>query len=158
MGMRAAIIVLLLAGCGPLNGGLDPSTTCASGLVWTAGNTGSPQMNPGHACIACHAVEKKSLVFAAAGTVYAQGGEPNGCAGTATGMSIELTDANGKTVSLTPNAAGNFYLEGTLATPYRARLVHPGGVREMATPQTNGDCNSCHTAAGLEGAPGRISP
>ena len=43
-----------------------------------------------------------------------------------------------------------------LALPYRAKVVVGGRERVMLTPQTNGDCNACHTQAGAEGAPGRI--
>jgi mono/diheme cytochrome c family protein len=53
-------------------------------------------------------------------------------------------------------ASGNFYLEAPIATPYRARVLYNGNARAMATPQTNGDCNSCHGATGSMGAPGRI--
>lgn len=53
---------------------------------------------------------------------------------------------------------GNFY-GGTVGvpSPYTARVVVNGVVTsQMLTPQTNGDCNSCHTALGAQGAPGRI--
>jgi hypothetical protein len=44
-----------------------------------------------------------------------------------------------------------------MPSPFTARVVTPtGGVRAMATPQTNGDCNTCHTVAGRKGAQGRI--
>lgn len=155
-----ATVLLMLTGCGGVgSGGLEASSTCASGLVWTGGNAESPLMNPGHACIACHTAERKGPTFAVAGTVYAALDQANGCAGSAaTGTKIELTDANGRVTTLTPNEAGNFSLQGTLAKPYRAKLITAAGERAMAAPQTNGDCNACHTAAGLEGAPGRISP
>lgn len=161
--MRASIAVLGMvvvgSGCGP-SGTLEAvsSSVCASGRQWAGGNAGSPLMNPGQACIACHAAERKAPTFAAAGTVYATLTQANNCAGTADGMKIELTGSDGKLTTLTPNAAGNFYLQGALATPYRAKLISAGGERVMAAAQTSGDCNGCHTVAGLEGAPGRISP
>jgi hypothetical protein len=30
------------------------------------------------------------------------------------------------------------------------------GVRAMSTPQTDGDCNGCHTQDGVDKTPGRI--
>jgi hypothetical protein len=44
----------------------------------------------------------------------------------------------------------------TFPVPYTARVKANGKVNAMAAAQTNGDCNSCHTAAGAEGAPGRV--
>jgi hypothetical protein len=58
------------------------------------------------------------------------------------------------------NAAGNFYSSKSTAgfpLPYRARIVANGKTVAMATPQTEGDCNTCHTATGMNGAPGRIT-
>jgi hypothetical protein len=59
--------------------------------------------------------------------------------------------------TLNANAAGNFYIEkGTLSTPYTAKVVSGSKTRAMSAAQTVGDCNTCHTAAGANGAPGRI--
>lgn len=161
--MRTSIVVLAvlsgLAGCGP-SAELEPvaTSTCASGQQWMGGNAGSSLMNPGQACIACHTSGGKGPRFAIAGTVYADLTQATDCGGVSTGMKVEITDAKGAVTTLTPNAAGNFTLEGALALPYRAKLIHPGGERVMASAQTNGDCNACHTGAGSEGAPGRVAP
>ncbi len=62
----------------------------------------------------------------------------------------------------TTNNAGNFIIENSAlcsqasCLPYRVRLTLDGRTREMLTPQTDGDCMSCHTAVGRDGAPGRI--
>jgi hypothetical protein len=40
--------------------------------------------------------------------------------------------------------------------PFRAKVVADGRERVMLMPQTNGDCNACHTESGKNGAPGRI--
>jgi hypothetical protein len=163
--MRAhrMMAVALLTGCGgmPATGALSTvsTTVCASGTQWTGGNAESPLMTPGMACIACHTSEREGPSLSIAGTVYAKSSEADRCGGTSSGMTVEITDATGTVRSLTPNAAGNFYLEKvTLQTPYKARLIYTGGSRAMAGAQTDGDCNACHTAAGLNGAPGRISP
>jgi hypothetical protein len=75
---------------------------------------------------------------------------------------VEITDANGKVFKTTTSTlSGNFHMSskampGFLA-PYTARILDAAGnVRKMAGKQTNGDCNVCHTAAGDQGAPGRI--
>jgi cytochrome c553 len=67
-----------------------------------------------------------------------------------------ITDADGNEYTLEPNQSGNFTSNQAIATPYTARLVTADGERKMFTPQTIGDCNSCHTQDGMSGAPGRI--
>jgi hypothetical protein len=43
-----------------------------------------------------------------------------------------------------------------VAKPFQAKITYMGRERVMATAQTSGDCNSCHTQAGAMSAPGRI--
>ena len=68
--------------------------------------------------------------------------------------------ADGEVLTLTVNESGNFMFDqlelGAVAFPIQAKVVRGSEVRAMATPQMTGDCNSCHTAAGQKGAPGRI--
>lgn len=139
-------------------------TVCTTNQRWTRGDDGSSSMHPGRDCIGCHAAEDEGPRFYVAGTVYATGHEPNDCYGVprATGVKVEVVDANGLAYSLATNAAGNFYLERRGSTPfaypYTARVVDPdGNVRAMAAAQTDGDCNTCHTESGAEDAPGRIA-
>ena len=47
-------------------------------------------------------------------------------------------------------------LTDELELPFRAKVVFAGKERSMGTAQSTGDCNSCHTATGANGAPGRI--
>jgi hypothetical protein len=57
------------------------------------------------------------------------------------------------------NFAGNFNIaaNANIALPFRARVVAADGhERSMQTPQMIGDCNSCHSVTGKNGAPGRI--
>jgi hypothetical protein len=135
----------------------EPSSpsVCTSGTTWTNGNQGSPLMNPGRACIACHD-GMHGPTFYVAGTVFPTEHEPDGCDGTPS-VQVVITDANGKTSTLAPNAAGNFYLTSPVALPFSAKLVAGGKERAMPVPQSDGDCNGCHTEAGAHGAPGRIS-
>jgi len=143
------------------SGGSDPfagPSVCTSKTMWTSGNRGSASMNPGKACITCHRMGE-GPTFAVAGTLYPTAHEPdlcNGSNGSTTGARIVITDKNGKVLTLTPNTVGNFSYQGSLATPFTASVTYMGRERRMVTPQTDGDCNSCHTTSGTMSAPGRI--
>ncbi len=121
-------------------------------------------MDPGQACISCHS-QQGGPSFLVGGTVYPTGHEPDNCAGvTASDIKVIVTDANGTEHAMTPNATGNFYLQNSRRTPitfklpYTARVERGGKVVEqMGAAQTVGDCNSCHTEKGANGAPGRIA-
>jgi hypothetical protein len=106
-------------------------------------------MRPGDACGNCHS-------FFIAGTVYPTAHEPLLCDGTSSPTTVIITDASGATTDLTTSSVGNFYSNTVVQTPFTAKIYYNGLVREMTTPQVNGDCNSCHTEAGTNGAPGRI--
>jgi hypothetical protein len=146
------------SGAGSSSGGSggDPfggGSVCTSKTTWKSGNNAS--MRPGETCIACHTANR-GPAFSIAGTVYPTGHEPNDCNGKA-GATVIITDAQGKAHNITVNAVGNFYLAGSIPTPYTAKVTTTaGGVRSMLAPQTSGDCNTCHTEKGANGAPGRI--
>ena len=106
-------------------------------------------MAPGDVCFGCHA-------FTIAGTVYPTAHEPYGCYGVNEGAEIQITPVCGFPIVIPVNNAGNFYYTGNVRVPFTAKVVVNGVERAMLTPQTNGDCNSCHTQEGLQGAPGRI--
>ena len=133
-------------GCAPV---------CTSNMTWTRGNHESPEMNPGKACIACHASDEGPR-FTIAGTLYPTAHEPDLCDGAdgANGAQILITGADGQTLTLSPNAAGNFYSNRAVALPYQAKVVFMGREQVMADQQTSGDCNGCHTQAGANEAPG----
>jgi hypothetical protein len=144
------------AGASSGGSGGDPfggASVCTSKTTYASGENAN--MRPGEACIACHTANR-GPAFAIAGTVYPTGHEPNDCNGKA-GATIVITDAQGKAHNVTANSVGNFYLAGTIPTPYTAKVTSTaGGVRAMVASQTTGDCNSCHTEKGANGAPGRI--
>jgi hypothetical protein len=158
---------------------------CSSNTFWTGGNTGNPMMNPGRACISCHGStagdddnsgsgsdssgpggggesgddDEGGPLFTIAGTVYPSAHEPdlcNGTNGSTTGATIVIVDAANRTLTLTPNAAGNFFTLAAVSTPFRAKVVYQGRERIMTVAQTTGDCNGCHTQNGASNAPGRI--
>jgi hypothetical protein len=149
--------------CMAMPGPFDGPPVCSSGTTWTGGNRESPVMHPGLACIACHATSHDAAAsgpadaprFSIAGTVYPTGHEPNDCNG-ATAAVVEITDASGKVTSLPINAAGNFFTSAAIASPFHVAVVAHGKRRAMAPSPPNGDCNSCHTQNGANGAPGRI--
>ena len=116
-------------------------------------------MNPGMACITCHKSSDEAPIFSIAGTVYPTGHEPDRCnstVGTA-GARIVIIGADGQMVTLMPNVAGNFTSSTAIKTPFQAKVTFQGRERLMLTPQTSGDCNSCHSQAGSKLAPGRIT-
>ena len=121
-------------------------------------------MNPGLSCVACHVREGEDdweVPRVVGGTVYAGFREEDLCNGTNGGadrVHVEVTDADGYTVSLPVQAtSGNFGSNDNLRFPVKAKVVSASGkVREMVRAVDHGDCNTCHTATGAEGAPGRI--
>jgi hypothetical protein len=114
-------------------------------------------MAPGLACVSCHvATGAGKLNFA--GTVFPTLHEPDNCIGASAGLQVIITDAQGSDHPLGVNSSGNFYDNSLLgfSTPYKARVVGAAGTVAMVSTQTSGDCNSCHSAAGSQGAAGRI--
>lgn len=134
--------------CGPT------PTVCTSGNYWEGEE--SERMEPGRPCIACHTSSDEGPIFAIAGTVYPTIHEPDNCLGTRQG-NVVIVGANQQTITLSTNQSGNFMREASMAKPYTAKVTFEGRDRVMATPQTSGDCNACHTEQGAEGAPGRIA-
>lgn len=139
---------------------------CTSGVFWRNGDDGDERMYPGRACITCHAREgggddddderdDDAPLYTVAGTVYTGLHEPDDCFGK-TGVEVLIEGANGVVEHLPVNAAGNFMTERNIELPYRAMVVANGVRRTMKTPQTIGDCNICHSEAGLSNALGRI--
>ncbi len=160
------------SGAGGGGGGLAP-LTCKSGYTWILGNLKSSSMNPGLACRACHLgqnfqnqnpghASNTSQAYFFMGTVFADAHAKNLCvAPPVSGGKIEIIDANGavaQTITVT-NSVGNFYstaVNTNVLLPYTARISAGGKTAMMTTPQTSGDCNTCHTEQGGQGAPGRI--
>jgi hypothetical protein len=135
------------------------STTpvCTSNITWTRGNNAA--MRPGEACITCHATSSEAPTFVVAGTVYPTAHEPADCNGSNSNGSavVIIKDAAGTAHQIPVDASGNFMLQSApIPLPYTAQVQVGTATRSMGTAQTNGDCNSCHTVTGANGAPGRI--
>ena len=129
---------------------------CTSKTTWNQGNNGSSRMRPGGACITCHTM-RGGPNYTIAGTVYPTAHEPNDCNGVnAGGVTVVVTDKNGVVTNIAVNTVGNFSSRAAIAAPFNVKVVNGAKVRAMAGALTAGDCNSCHTATGVNGAPGRI--
>lgn len=131
-------------------------SVCTSNTFYKGNDEdGSDVMHPGGVCITCH-TQRGGPNYKVAGTVYPTAHEPNDCNGAKPPVQVIITDAHGKDVPLDVNSVGNFFLRGKVAAPFKARVVSAGKIRAMQGTVTAGDCNSCHTEKGANGAPGRI--
>lgn len=176
------VLAVLAAACGGIGststgpgdgGAADPDAAASDGafddasLVCTSGRTSPPALlgsshRPGESCMAtgCHAPSNPELpAFVISGTVYPTLHEPDDCVGggaDASVVTVVVTDSTNTVRTLTVNAGGNFLYRGAFTPPYTAKVVMDGKENAATAPQTSGDCNSCHTAQGANGAPGRI--
>jgi hypothetical protein len=143
---------------GGAGGGESYDPVCTSEEYWTEGDEGDREMHPGGTCVTCHSKGEGPQLYVG-GTVYPTLHEPTDCRGVEAAV-ITITDANNKVFTLTTNAAGNFFEERdedeSLAVPVTARIEYNGKTLEMKNPVETGDCNSCHSEAGSNGAAGRI--
>ena len=139
----------------------DTPPVCTSNRFWTLGDQKSPLMHPGGACVSCHSMSD-GPPMALGGTVFPTAHEPIDCNGTSAGGTavVQITDAAGRVFTLPVNQAGNFHIlaggSPAITMPFRAKIIAHGKERVMSAAQSTGDCNSCHTEAGANGAPGRI--
>lgn len=160
---------LPMGACGEVDAGPPDPTflgdpTCESGNYFVPPpdiEDAKEMMYPGQACIQCHTKEGEGPKFKIAGTVFAMGKVLDDClpppAVNMTQAKVVITDANGAEHTLSVNKNGNFATKLPVAFPYKAKVVYNGKERLMSAAQTNGDCNVCHTEAGMQMAPGRIA-
>lgn len=145
--------------CSAADAGMDPlnaPATCSSGAHYSFGE--GPNMEPGNACIACHATSIEAPTYFVAGTVYPTGHEPSRCYGAdVTGAVVIITGANGSSVTAPVNTYGNFYTRYSVQAPFHVKVRYNGKERAMVDAPPTGDCNSCHTQDGTMNAPGRIT-
>ena len=138
--------------------GGDGGPACSSGTFWTMGNRESPLMYPGRACNACHQISGGPNLRIA-GTVYPTLDEVDDCNGKGAPpqVNVVITAVDGKVYTLPVNGSGNFLLRGmNPKPPFKAVVTDGAKTRAMVGSVTSGDCNSCHTKDGKNGAPGRI--
>ena len=135
-----------------------PTGTCSTGQWWNAGDEESENMHPGVDCIACHADRGEGPRYTVAGTAFQNIDDEDDCRGI-DNVDIEIYGSDGTLAfTVSANSVGNFTSRAALAAiaPYTAKVIYEGRTAEMTTPQTDGACNRCHTAEGVDGAPGRI--
>jgi hypothetical protein len=154
--VAASAVIVGMLGCGSEPNLGVPPDVCSTHAV-NAGK--SDLMEPGGACISCHA-NNDGPSFALAGSVMNALRDDTNCAGVA-GATVAITGADGTRVELVSNANGNFSLDrwpGMNLYPYTAEITHDGVTSKMMTARQAGenDCNACHGATGLNAAPGRI--
>lgn len=145
----------------PVDGAVAPgdggaATGCTLGSSGAAAYIPIETMAPGTACNGCHVLIGKALNIS--GTVYSTAHEADLCLGVPD-LQVEVTDSTGTPHLLAVNAAGNFVAQGLFEwwlSPWTVTVVRGAARRPMVGTVTNGDCNSCHTAAGANGADGRI--
>jgi hypothetical protein len=175
--MRGAgtLLVLAIAGCnqngtGPLGEPLDQ----------LAGFAGTPVMQPGQDCTICHRAGKPASdrQWTISGTVFSSPtacakyliDAGTGCQGGVEGVQVLVTEANGQTLTLTTNSAGNFYTDEPI-DQFTSLMIQKGDRRMvMNLPVAGGlgasgtvGCNYCHSVQnpgtptlGAGGAPGSI--
>lgn len=135
----------------------DTPVRCSSGKYWEEDDGTGDKMRPGRACISCHLMEAAAPDWTIAGTVYPSAHEPDHCHGADdSDIEVVITGADGRELRLEVNSVGNFHTQERVAFPIRAKIVMDGRERHMGPAQSTGDCNSCHTQQGANGAPGRI--
>lgn len=146
--VAVATLALTSIGCGSS----DTPANCSTDSVNT--DEEGPRMKPGGECISCHD-QGEGPRYALAGTVMAAANDDVNCDGVES-ATVVITGADGQSVTLKSNAAGNFFSKSSVAMPYTAKVVRNGKENKMSAAQTEGDCNACHGATGKNGAPGRI--
>jgi hypothetical protein len=117
-----------------------------------------PLMRPGEDCDFCHRPGSQydtAPHWTLAGTVYPRA-DSAANAGVA-GVKVIVSQPEGDEVlTLTTNAAGNFYTDARLPSPYRVALEYQGERIEMPCPPPSGGCAKCHRRPPNGFAPGRL--
>jgi hypothetical protein len=138
-------------------GGGGQTSVCTSNTWWSGANQAAGVMRPGGPCLTCHQ-QRGGPAFTVAGTIFPTAHEPNDCngAGPPPTLTVTITDGSNNVTKLTANAVGNFFSPAVLTPPFRVTVTDGTKTRSMKRTITAGDCNSCHTETGANGAPGRI--
>lgn len=112
-----------------------------------AGVREGPTHRPGQACLTCHGGDGPGPDFAVAGTVYAVRGQP---APLVRGV-VRIEDYAGKTIEVSTNEVGNFYIETNRFSPVYPlyATVYDGPSKKVEKKMVsrigrNGGCGYCH--------------
>jgi hypothetical protein len=146
--------------------GATTVAVCSSNVFWKEADTGSEFMHPGGKCSECHAKNTMAPDLSIAGTVYPTLHEPDECNGVNSIMSeagthdvsVVITDGSGRSLPpIAVNKVGNFRYEQKIIPPFKVKVVRGDKENKMVMSPPHGDCNACHTQAGANSAPGRIT-
>ncbi len=105
--------------------------------------TDGPMMKPFQDCTGCHSSKGNAKAWSVAGTWRS-------------GVTVAVVDANGKTVTMRGNDAGNFYTRETLAFPLTVSVdgvVMKDSGTGAPIPLYYGGCNACHRAESITTGP-----
>jgi hypothetical protein len=113
------------------------------------GEEPGPTHRRGQPCLTCHGGKGPgSPEFSVAGTVYAVRGGSD----VAPGVTVVITDLDGRSKSVVTNRAGNFFIEKEQwdpVFPLHVRLEGGDKPKEMISRiGGNGSCASCHRTTG----------
>lgn len=124
--------------------------------------------NQGVSCITCHGDGKRESdeeLIRVGGTIFTTLDASNYTAG-ASSHKIKLVFSDGTSSILKieddNELIGNFFSSTAITKDFTAQVLSPSGTVVNSSSSTThkasgfGDCNSCHTASGKNGAPGRI--
>ena len=146
------VLGMLVAACDPVQ---DDAIAALDGE--TSGERPGPRHRPGQPCLLCHdGAFGNPQAFSIAGTVYENQADKQ----PATKAVVELKAADGSSVQLTANTAGNFYV-----SPQRWMPVYPLQVSVSYRSQTvsmisnigrNGSCAGCHVDPAAADSPGHV--
>jgi hypothetical protein len=153
--LLAIVFALAVASCSAAEG---DTCTEAPSFALLDNEPRGPLMRPGDNCLRCHSRtgEAKRKVFSFGGTIFAKADSPR-CAGGEADVTIRVTDAAGKTVSVVSNDAGNFWSEEPLTPPFRMEAQRGDRIAKMPIDAPTGGCALCHRNPNpVSGALGRI--
>ena len=132
---------------------LAPFFTTLMPLALAACDSNGPEMRPGENCMTCHSSGGSARTWTVAGTVFSKPDDSTSAG--VPGVDVVITGSDSQTLTLTTNAAGNFYTSRSVAFPISAELHRGTKVVKMALTVGTGACSSCHDQPPTSGAPGR---
>lgn len=145
-------VLALLSAC------TAPAPTCSVPNTASLGpqEATGPLMRPGSNCLRCHSPggEASGRVFSVGGTIFTAA-DSSACDGVE-GVSIKVTDAQGKTVSMLSNGVGNFWSTTPLTPPLSMVADYQGRTVTMPVTAPTGGCALCHSWPDPTSASGRI--
>ncbi len=153
--LSIAIAAVTLTACG----GTQSNTTCSvsNAFALEPNEKTGPEMRPGNNCLRCHVAtgSAKNRPFSFGGTIFAKPDDAL-CGGVA-GVTVKVTDKNGKVVEVVSNAVGNVYSAEPLEQPLSIEATFQGRTRKMPVTTPTGGCALCHSFPDKTGgAEGRI--